>query len=240
MHTGKRGIRALGIAESFRGRSRSVLAGVVMRRDLLIDGVAFGEVTVGGTDATRGVIELYRKLRRCDINFLMLGGCVIAWYNIIDPAELFNACGVPVIVVTYEDSEGLEDDIRRHFPGDTERLSAYRRLGQRRGVKLHTGYEIYIRSWGLDGRTDEILCQQFTHVGKVPEPIRVARLAARAMLNHYKVPTEEHMVNRPISSDEGEDTPRDERDRDGGEEHPEHPCEDTDHDIPDHAEDQRG
>ena len=43
-HAEKRGIRALGIAESFRKTSAySTLAGIVMRRDLEIDGMVFGE-----------------------------------------------------------------------------------------------------------------------------------------------------------------------------------------------------
>lgn len=183
MHTGKKGLRALGIAESFRGRSRSLLAGVVMRRDLVLDGIAFGEVTVGGMDATEAVIGLHRALKRCDINFMMLSGCVIAWYNIVDAEAIASRCGVPVIVITYEDSEGLEEDIQRHFPGDEERLQAYRKLGSRRRVKLDTGYEIFVRSWGLDGRTADELCRAFTQVGKIPEPLRVARLVARAGLS---------------------------------------------------------
>jgi hypothetical protein len=38
MHIPKKGLRALGIAESYSGRSVSRLAGVVMRKDLRIDG----------------------------------------------------------------------------------------------------------------------------------------------------------------------------------------------------------
>ncbi|NMA11510.1 MAG: DUF99 family protein, partial [Methanomicrobiales archaeon] len=50
MHMAKSGLRALGIAESYAGREQSTLAGVVMRKDLRIDGVAFARVTVGGSD----------------------------------------------------------------------------------------------------------------------------------------------------------------------------------------------
>ncbi len=46
-HTEKRGIRVLGIAESFRKTSAcSTLAGIAMRRDLIIDGMVFGNVTI--------------------------------------------------------------------------------------------------------------------------------------------------------------------------------------------------
>ncbi|MCA9450353.1 MAG: DUF99 family protein, partial [Candidatus Omnitrophica bacterium] len=48
MHIAKKGLRTLGIAESFSGSPESVLAGVVMRKDLRIDGFRFTTATVGG------------------------------------------------------------------------------------------------------------------------------------------------------------------------------------------------
>jgi endonuclease V-like protein UPF0215 family len=61
LHLNKRGIRALGIAESFRPTQRwSVLAGVVMRGDLVVDGLAVGRASVGGDDATSSISALYR------------------------------------------------------------------------------------------------------------------------------------------------------------------------------------
>ncbi len=182
MHTAKPGLRALGIAESYSGREQSTLAGVVMRKDLLIDGAAFERVTVGGSDATDAVIRLVANLVRRDINLLMISGCVIAWYNIIDPAAVREATGLPVIVATYEESEGLADDIRRHFPDDPGRLAAYRRLGDRTPVSLHTGYTLFIRPCGLSVDDATRLCNDFTHEGRVPEPIRVARLIARGVV----------------------------------------------------------
>lgn len=53
LHLEKKGIRILGVAESFvESDSRSVLAGVVMRRDLVIDGLMFGQTTIKGNDST--------------------------------------------------------------------------------------------------------------------------------------------------------------------------------------------
>ncbi|MDD2253136.1 DUF99 family protein, partial [Methanoculleus sp.] len=114
MHLAKSGIRVLGIAESYSGREQSTLAGIVMRKDLRIDGAAFARVTVGGMDATDAVIGIVTDLARRDINLIMISGSVIAWYNIIDPAAVQDATGLPVIVTTYEESEGLAEDIRRH------------------------------------------------------------------------------------------------------------------------------
>ena len=88
----------------------------------------------------------------------------------------------PVICVTYEDSEGLIADIRHHFPGDDARISAYENLGERYPVELHTHQTIFIRAWGLDQQDAARLCNDFTLEGKIPEPLRVARLCARHLL----------------------------------------------------------
>jgi endonuclease V-like protein UPF0215 family len=182
MHIPKKGLRALGIAESFTGRERSVLAGVVMRKDLRIDGFVFGEVTVGGMDATDTIIGMVQSLKRRDINVIMLSGCVIAWFNIIDPHVVSDKTGIPVIGVTYEASEGLLADIQFHFPGDMTRIDAYKRLGERVPHTLCTGQTVYLRAWGVSFPDAVRLCDDFTLEGKIPEPLRVARLCARSAL----------------------------------------------------------
>ena len=179
MHIPKKGLRALGIAESYSGRICSNLAGVVMRKDLRIDGFAFGRVTVGGMDATDTVLEMVRSLDRADLNVILLSGCVIAWFNILDPARITEKTGIPVICVTYEESSGLLNDIRYHFPGDERRAEAYLQLGERHPVELTRGHVGFLRSWGIDTADAARLCRDFTFDGKIPEPLRVARLCAR-------------------------------------------------------------
>lgn len=153
-----------------------------MRRDLIIDGAAFGFSTVGGRDATAAIFNIVNSLDRRDINFIMLSGCVISWFNIIDPGELYTKTGIPVIGVTYEDSEGLADDIKYHFPGDEERLAAYERLGRRDRFFLKTGYDVYLRSWGIDNNDAYTVCDSFTKEGRVPEPLRVAGIVAKGSM----------------------------------------------------------
>jgi endonuclease V-like protein UPF0215 family len=182
MHLAKKGLRVLGIAESFSSGDRSILAGVVMRKDLRADGFSFSDTTVGGTDATESVISLYHTLNREDINCVMISGGIISWFNIIDPHRILESTGKGTIIVTYEASEGLEEDIMRHFPGDRSRLSSYQSLGPRFTVQLSTGYAIYLRSYGIREEEAARLCNAFTLDGKIPEPLRVARLCARAVM----------------------------------------------------------
>jgi endonuclease V-like protein UPF0215 family len=182
MHIPKKGLRALGIAESYSGRSVSRLAGVVMRKDLRIDGFTFSTVTVGGMDATASILRMVHDLERNDINVIMLSGCIIAWFNIINPARIAQETKIPVICVTYEDSDGIREEILHHFPDDIVRISAYENLGGRIPVELHTHQTIFIRCWGIDSCDGARLCNDFTLEGKIPEPLRVARLCARKLI----------------------------------------------------------
>lgn len=185
VHVHKKAIRALGLSESFvKGVSvSSVLAGVVMRADMVVDGFAFCTVRVGGMDATQRIIEMHRALGRGDINVLLLNGCVISWYNVIDLHHLAEATGLPLICVTYEESEGLEGYFRENFPDDWQtRVEVYRRNGPRTPMKLRTGHVVYARSLGVTEDDALRVLNKFTRDGAVPEPLRVARLLARALM----------------------------------------------------------
>jgi len=181
LHPDKKAIRALGVAESFRPSARkSTLAGVVIRTDLVVDGFVFGAATVGGDDATSAVLKMYRKLKRSDVNLIMLSGCIISRYNIIDVDELARRSGVPVVCLTYNESTGIEDAIRRNFEHPQKRIESYRRLGGRSPVMLHTGYRAYVRNAKITDADAKSVLNAFTLQGVVPEPIRLARLLARS------------------------------------------------------------
>ncbi len=83
---------------------------------------------------------MYRSLKRDDINCIMLDGLIISMYNIIDGEELRENTNVPVIAITFKDSEGLEGNIQHHFSDDSKlKLEQYRKLGQRDKILLKTG-----------------------------------------------------------------------------------------------------
>lgn len=184
LHPFKKGLRVLGIAESFskEAEDRSVLAGVIARKDNIIDGFALTEITVGGMDATDGVLELLKSLDRNDLNLIMLNGCVVAWFNVIDLTRLHEVASLPLICVTYEESEGLEKYFKEYFPGDWERrISIYERNCRRQEALLHTGYKVFLREVGLEFDDAVRLLNEFTLQGSVPEPLRLAKLLARTI-----------------------------------------------------------
>ncbi len=185
IHVDKRGVRVLGISESFiKSKSKkSILAGVVMRADLILDGFSFSRTTVGGMDATDCVIELYQTLHREDINFIFLNGCIISWFNIINLGRVHKDTGLPVICTTYEESEGLEKYFLEYFGTRAEeRITQYKENGEREELRLHTGKTVFARYLGLDRKEAVRILDRFTLQGAIPDPLRVARLLARTLV----------------------------------------------------------
>jgi endonuclease V-like protein UPF0215 family len=182
VHPNKRAIRVLGIAESFRkGDSRSVLAGVVMRSDLIVDGVCLGRATVGGDDATASIVSMNRRLDRKDVNAIMLSGCIISHYNIVDVDAVAKKTGRPVICLTYRESPGIEGAIRKRFEDPEGKLARYRALGERTRVALRTGQTVYARLASIPELDALRVIESFTLQGGVPEPVRLAKLLAHGV-----------------------------------------------------------
>jgi uncharacterized protein len=187
-HPEKKGIRVFGIAESFRTSGiKSTIAGVVMRRDLIIDGIILNNTTLKGNDSTENILYMFRSLKRGDINCIILDGLIISMYNIIDGKLIQSETGLPVIAITFEDSAGLETNIRHHFPDDHKsKLEQYAKLGKRDQVLLKTGKYLFIRYWGLSLKHAITILNSFTLQGSIPEPIRVAKLVARSTHTLYR------------------------------------------------------
>ncbi len=178
----KPGARALGIAESFgRDDERSTLAGAVVRADRVLDGLAYRACTVGGTDATDAVAGLVDDLGRPDVQYVLVGAIAPAWYNLLDVPTVHERADRPVIAVTFEASDGLETGLREAFSGSAleARLERYRSLPDRQAVSVNDE-TVYIRHIGCEADEAAAVVRAFTPEGGRPEPIRVARQAARA------------------------------------------------------------
>ena len=184
LHLEKKGIRGLAIAESFSQNSKkSILSGIVMSTDLVIDGFVFGHSTVGGDDATDAILEMYEKLDRQDVSFLLISGIVISSYNIIDMKRISEKIGLPVIGVTYEESSGIEDAIKHHFPESYKsKLTEYSKLGSRKKITLHTSHSLYIRNEGCTELEAKQLLDKITLQGSIPEPLKITQLLANTLL----------------------------------------------------------
>lgn len=176
----KPGTRALGIAESFQSQT-STVCGAVSTTAGDIDGFAFAHCTVGGLDATDTIADLWQSLDREDIQYCLISGIAPAWFNILDLHQLSQTLSTPVIVLTFESGDTLVPAIRNAFKSAAaaERIERYRALPEPTEVPLDQS-TVYARSLDVDSTAIPAIIRQFTRGGARPEPLRVARLAARA------------------------------------------------------------
>lgn len=184
LHLEKKGLRCLAIAESFRQNSKkSILSGLVMRRDFLIDGFVFGSATLEGDDATDAILKMYEDLERPDVSYVLISGLIVSLYNIIDIKKLFDILEIPIIGITYHESSGIESAIKYHFPESYEsKLSEYKKLGTREKITLHTSNDVFIRKEGCTTSEVKKILDGLTLQGSLPEPIRVSQLLAKTLL----------------------------------------------------------
>jgi endonuclease V-like protein UPF0215 family len=178
----KSGSRAVGIAASDGEQEgdASVLCGAVVRADRVVDGLSFATCTVGGTDATAAIERLLADLDREDVQYVLVAGVAPAWFNVVDLERLAAVTGRPTVAVAFEESAGLEPAIREAFDGTERerRLATYRSLPPRQPVAVNDE-TVFVRAVGCDDDEAARVVQAFTPEGGRPEPLRVARLAAR-------------------------------------------------------------
>ena len=160
----------------------STLAGSVVRADRVTDGFVFGTCTVGGSDAAAAVCDLVTRLDREDVRYLFVAGIAPAWFNLLDLHRIHEETDLPVLSVSFEESSGLESAIREAFDDETvvrDRLATYRDQPDRRRLSVDDE-TVFVRSVGISREDADDAVRAFTPEGGRPEPLRVARSAARA------------------------------------------------------------
>ena len=184
------------MAESFAaGADRtSTLAGVVMRRDLAIDGLVLGSATIGGTDAAERIASMHARLGRDDVGLVAVSGAVVSSYNVVDLEMIRERAGVPAVAVSYAEPAGGGAALARRLEaigsgaGQEARAAAFSRQGPRTRIRLRTSHDLFVRCAGCRPEQAGRLLDSMTVQGSVPEPFRIARLVARAARRHSRGP----------------------------------------------------
>ena len=208
----KPGARGLFVAESFggtggapggAGTGASTLAGVVMRRDLVIDGFVLGSATIGGADAAERIASMHARLGRRDVGLVAVSGAVISSYNAVDLPLLRERAGVPAVAVSYGEPAGggggtgagcggaLAGRLAAVGPSGKKgesRAAVFSRLGPRARIRLRTSHDLFVRCAGCSPAQAGRLLDSMTVQGSMPEPFRIARLLARAACRPFARP----------------------------------------------------
>jgi endonuclease V-like protein UPF0215 family len=138
-------------------------------------------ITVDGLDATE---RLSANIRDWAFDALLLSGISFAGFNLIDPMEVFEAFGKPIIIVsrTKPNNETVKRALRMHFEDWEMRWAIFEKLGPVHKTVTPFGKQpIYLETIKADVEWASQLVRALAFWGRLPEPLRVARLIARGL-----------------------------------------------------------
>jgi len=176
-------MRVVGIEDgSFvKGVTKKALLAAVLFRGLKIEDVAFRRITVDGLDATERAATI---LARWDFDAAMLAGLSFAGFNVIDPTVLLKEFSKPIIIVsrTKPDNKAVKRALIRHFKDWRKRWEVFEKVGPIQKVAVFAEKApLYFEVVGAEVEWASGLITSFAVCGRVPEPLRVARLIARGL-----------------------------------------------------------
>jgi endonuclease V-like protein UPF0215 family len=182
---GKSQLRAIGVDDGAfsRRQKRAPLVAAAMVSPGELEGLALGEVTVDGTDATERIAGLLGSWPFLNgARAILLDGVAFGGFNLVDLDELHRALGRPIVTVTRRppDFEAIRLALRKYFPRDFRRR--WRLVRAHRLFRVPTaGRPLLASAVGCRREEAVALVHRTTRRGYWPEPLRVARLVAHAV-----------------------------------------------------------
>lgn len=139
-------------------------------------------VEVDGMDATERLKEAIEEAGMKE-GVVMAGSIPIAGFNLIDGREVLREYGIPTIYVLREkpDREAVRAALLKHFKDWESRLGVIEGAGAIIETALADGERIFIEAVGIDEKEAVRVVEGLTIFGKLPEPLRLARMVARAL-----------------------------------------------------------
>jgi endonuclease V-like protein UPF0215 family len=176
--------RVVGVDDGpFRRRSRTALVALVFcSLPERVDGVAFAHVAVDGSDSTERIAHALRTSPHWDgVRAVLLDGVTVGGFNVLDLSALAKAVERPVVAVTPRtpDFPSIDAALRTYFPRDRARRWRLLRSRPLFAVRLPTG-TVLAAVAGATRAEASALVRRATREGLWPEPLRLARLVARA------------------------------------------------------------
>jgi endonuclease V-like protein UPF0215 family len=159
---------------------KALLVAVLVISSKIEDAKAF-MITVDGLDASERL-----SANICDWTFdaLLLSGISFAGFNLIDPLKIFETFGKPIIIVsrTKPNNKTVKRALRAHFADWKTRWTIFDKLGPVHKVVPPFGARpVYLETVHADLDWASYLVCALAFWGRLPEPLRVARLIARGL-----------------------------------------------------------
>jgi len=164
-----------------KGVTQKALVVAVLLKGLKIENVRAAKITVDGLDATERLVEILNGL---DFAAVFLAGLSFAGFNIIDPKVVYEQFRKPVIVVTRTkpNNKAVKRALQRHFDDWKARWSVFEKLAPAHEIVVSaSATPVYAKTVGVNVKWAGNLIQATSICGRIPEPIRAARLIARGL-----------------------------------------------------------
>jgi endonuclease V-like protein UPF0215 family len=156
------------------------IVGVMTEGPDLVESVAVTRFAVDGADATGFLAEWITSLRlHRALQAVVLGGITIAGLAVIDLAALADAVALPVLSVTRRDPRDHRLERALTAAGLADRLAIVDRTPA--AFALPSG--ISVACAGVTESDAAALVAACTHKAIVPEPLRLAHLIGRALVD---------------------------------------------------------
>jgi uncharacterized protein len=179
-------LRVVGLDDGpfVRSARRAALVGVIFSAPNYVEGILRTRVTIDGTDATERILSLLGESPFLDgVRAVLLDGIAVGGFNLIDLDRLHERLQRPIVTVTRRtpDFPAIHAALRKYFPRDAGarwrlvRAHPLFRLPTPEGNPLHVG------AVGCTRAEAAAIVRRTTVRGNLPEPLRLARLIARAL-----------------------------------------------------------
>lgn len=181
----KQEIRILGVDDSpFPAHTKEevMLVGTVFRAGNWLDGVLSTFVNGDGVDATQKISEMVLNSRNMgQLGVIMLDGITFAGFNVVNIRELYEATGIPVIVIMRKcpNFEGIKKALKR-FPDWKDRWANVLEAGEVH--RVDSDESIYMQIQGIKIEDALEIVKLSTTRSAIPEPIRVAHIIAAGIV----------------------------------------------------------
>ena len=157
-----------------------LLLGVVTTDDL-IERFFVDRIRVDGKDAAHRIASFARRIRRADL--IILPSISLGGFNVVNPYELHKETRLPILIANpmRPNVRGVRRALRRHFADWRERVHVFDLMGSPSVLRLTREGQIYFHCVGLPRSKAARILRSLVHFGKKPEPLRIARIVARAL-----------------------------------------------------------
>ncbi|MCI4353190.1 MAG: DUF99 family protein [Thermoplasmata archaeon] len=179
-------LRVIGLDDGpfVRSSRRAALVGVVFSTPNYVEGILRTSVAIDGTDATERILALLGTSPFLDgVRAVILDGIAVGGFNLIDLDRLYEGLQRPIVTVTRRspDFPAIRTALRKYFPRDAP--ARWRLVRAHALFRLPTsqGNPLRVSAVGCTRAQAAAIVRRTTMRGNLPEPLRLARLIARAL-----------------------------------------------------------